>query len=82
MSLSLLQPRVDPKARESVLSRVRGGLSKALSKAWSSTDVEDRLFFLGLALLGIGVYRLRPDAAAIVVGLLLILAVRPLRRWF
>jgi hypothetical protein len=53
-----------------------------LRKAWNATDIDDRLFFLGLALIAIGIYQIHPALAAIITGAVLILAVRPVRRWF
>lgn len=49
---------------------------------WEATDNEDRIVFTGLALLGAGIAHFSRAAALITVGVLLILAVRPLRTWF
>lgn len=79
-----LPPVPQKPARPKLRARITVKASKLFSSvnaAWSATDIEDRFFFPGLALIGFGVYRLSPDYAPIVVGAVLILAVRPLRRW-
>lgn len=49
---------------------------------WTSTDLENRFFFAGLLLLAVGLFCVSPTVAFIVLGVILILAVKPLRGWF
>lgn len=46
-----------------------------------SNDLENRFFFSGLLALFIGILMVNRAAALIALGALLILAVKPLRRW-
>lgn len=48
----------------------------------NTTDVQDRLFLFGVGLVWYGLHRFRPEYAEVTAGLLLVFAVRPLRRWF
>jgi hypothetical protein len=57
-------------------------LATAVRAGWNATDNNDRLIFPGLLFIGVGVYRLNPAYALIVVGALLVLMGRPLRNWF
>ena len=49
---------------------------------WTSIDIENRFFFSGLLFLALGLFLISSQLACIVVGVILILAVKPLRGWF
>lgn len=49
---------------------------------WEATDNEDRVALTGITVLAWGLSRVSMTAALVTVGILLILAARPLRSWF
>lgn len=49
----------------------------------AKVDAEDILFFSGLALIALGTHRILGSGyPMLIVGVVLILSLRPLRRWF
>jgi hypothetical protein len=64
------------------LKRLFSRAVTALSAAFALVDSEDLLFFAGTFLVGTGLWLIHPAAALITVGIILILAVKPARRWF
>lgn len=69
-------------AVQATVRRARNRAGAAIRFVWDATDNEDRVIFTGMVLIGVGISRINTAAALIAVGVLLILAKRPLRSWF
>lgn len=67
---------------KAALAQLRRVPSMAIRCVWNATENEDRIVFTGLALLGAGIAQINTAAALITVGALLVLLVRPLRKFF
>jgi hypothetical protein len=65
------------------LMQAWASIAATLSSVKTSTDNEDRIFFAGLALVGIGAYlRFGLAVSLMACGVLLILVFRPVKGWF
>lgn len=67
----------------SALSKFLKFVSPVVGFLLAKVDAEDILFFSGLALIALGTHRILGSGyPMLIVGVVLILSLRPLRRWF